>query len=139
MPIQWRDQMSVGVPAIDEDHKRLIDLINRFETLAKSDLQGKDEAALRTILGSLAGYARDHFAREERLQAAAGYPGLEENRAEHLKLTAALAAMINRFSDPKERDAPPEDMTRFLQKWLIDHVIKCDLKMKGHKFPKGAW
>lgn len=135
--------MSVGVPSIDEDHKRLITLINRFEDLTahSPDLYGKDEGAMRTLLGSLAAYAREHFAREERMQATAEYPGLPENRAEHQRLTKSLAAMIVRFQDrpSSEPEITPAEMVHFLQTWLVEHVIKCDLKMRGYKFPKGAW
>ena len=29
--IEWRVEMAVGVPSIDEDHKVLINIINEFE------------------------------------------------------------------------------------------------------------
>jgi len=31
MPIEWRNKTAVGTPMIDNDHRRLIELINRYE------------------------------------------------------------------------------------------------------------
>ncbi len=32
-PLQWRPQLAVGVEAIDEDHRQLIDLINQVQAI----------------------------------------------------------------------------------------------------------
>jgi hemerythrin len=36
MSLQWREQLSVGNDLIDNDHKRLIEIINRAEVSLKS-------------------------------------------------------------------------------------------------------
>ncbi|MGE5546769.1 MAG: bacteriohemerythrin [Solirubrobacterales bacterium] len=144
MPIVWREQMSVGVKSIDQDHQQLIALINQFEKLAKRavTLDGDNESEARTLLGRLQTYAREHFAREERLQKMALYSGLAENKHDHDKLSKVLADMINRFQSDGRDDAKPvssTEMVAFLNDWLVNHIIKVDLKMRGHRFPPGAW
>ena len=63
--ITWRDKMSInngGV--IDQDHKNLIEIINRFGEIAADGLD-KEEAA--EILYALKFYTQTHFGREEQL------------------------------------------------------------------------
>jgi len=143
MPIVWRDQMAVGVKSVDEDHRGLIDIINQFEAAVRADpsLKGTGEGTVRSLLGRLQTYVREHFAREERMQASAVYPGLAENRAEHQRLTAELEALVSRFTAGGRAEKPltGEEMVSFLTHWLIDHILKCDLKMKGFRFPAGQW
>jgi len=61
MPLlTWNPEMSVGVHALDEDHKRLIAMINeRIPMLAgQHDVVGG-------VLRRLANYTVEHFQREE--------------------------------------------------------------------------
>lgn len=142
LALAWRDAMSVGIKAIDDDHQQLISLINQFSDIVHSspDLGGKAESAVRSILGRLQSYTVEHFQREERLQAEAGYDGLAENRAHHLALTKTLNSMIERFTGGAHAAKPlsAKELSAFLNSWLVDHIIKVDLKMKSHDF-KGVW
>lgn len=142
MAIAWREQMSVGVKSIDDDHQQLISLINQFAEIASSSdgLSGRNEGVVRSLLGRLQTYAHEHFMREERLQAQAGYDGLAENRAHHLALSKALSGMIDRFMAPDGAGKPltAQELSKFLNSWLVDHIIKVDLKMKKANF-QGIW
>ncbi|GAB5604358.1 bacteriohemerythrin [Sideroxyarcus sp. TK5] len=128
MAIAWREQLSVGNNIIDEDHKYLIEIINRVETcLAK-----KDMAALKAELQRLHDYSQLHFDREEKIAIAVGYqqtPGLQQS---HQSLMEKLGKMESGFVNAEQTWSP--ELTRgfadFLRNWLIDHVIKEDLLMK---------
>ena len=68
MTIAWREQLSVGNNIIDEDHKYLIEIINRVEVC----LTKKDMPALKAELQRLHDYSLLHFDREEKIAIAAG-------------------------------------------------------------------
>jgi len=142
MSIIWRDQMSVGIKAIDDDHQQLISLVNQFSEIALSspDLSGKHEGAVRSLLGRLQTYTQEHFSREERIQDLAGYEGLKENRQHHLALTKSLHTMIERFAAGSSAEKPltAQELSKFLNSWLVDHIIKVDLKMRNANF-QGIW
>ena len=126
--------MNVGIKAIDDDHLGLVELINSFEEAAVNSGSKPDatkRALMRAILGRLRSYAEEHFAREEELQQAAGYYGLEENRREHQRLTRELTAMTEQFQSTEGSGLSHQELAKFLKEWLLNHVIKIDLKMKG--------
>jgi hemerythrin-like metal-binding protein len=136
MAIAWRKQMSIGIKSIDEDHQNLLNLINSFEEVARrrTITDGEQESLMRTMLARLQSYAHDHFSREERLQMDAGYAGLEENQRDHIRLSNDLAVMVERFQSTTGDPLTKEELLEFLNRWLINHIIKVDLKMRGQKF-----
>lgn len=128
MAIAWREQLSVGNNIIDEDHKYLIEIINKVEVcLAK-----KDMSALKAELKRLHDYSLLHFDREEKIAIAVGYeqtPGLQQS---HQSLIEKLGKMESEFISSENTLSPEltKGFAEFLRNWLIDHVIKEDLLMK---------
>lgn len=132
MSVKWDDSLKVGNIEIDADHKELIGLINDFTTQATSPA-GIDPRAIQVVLERLQLYAHDHFAREEYIQAVAKYEGLEENRRQHDALRKTLADYIARFNagDFGETAKAAVEMAKFLDHWLMHHILEVDLKMRG--------
>ncbi|MEW8498684.1 MAG: hemerythrin domain-containing protein, partial [Candidatus Thiodiazotropha taylori] len=62
--VEWSDALSVGIEEIDEQHKMLVDLVNKMHE-AIHQRHGSD--VVKSILGDLAEYTRIHFAVEESL------------------------------------------------------------------------
>jgi len=60
------------------------------------------------------------------------YPEHELHRQEHVKLIEALSRIPEELAAAKERelDVVHKRMTEFLHRWLIDHVVRLDLRMK---------
>ncbi|EGB14820.1 hemerythrin-like metal-binding protein [Pseudodesulfovibrio mercurii] len=123
--IEWHDSHSVGVPSIDEQHKRLVALTNRL-FLAIMDETG--ETALGDVLDELADYAVYHFTHEEGLLHLHGYPDelLTEHRAEHAALTDQVHEYIERYrEDPACLDL---SVYVFLRDWTTEHMSRSDSK-----------
>jgi len=73
MPLlEWTEDMSVGVPELDVDHKGLIVVVNRLEA-SVNDPERRN--VVRQCLYALLRYAEIHFKREERVMAACELPG----------------------------------------------------------------
>lgn len=125
MSLQWREQLSVGNDLIDADHKYLIEIIN----LAEQGLKGHDRVTLGGALDNLDRYSKMHFAREEAIATAAGYPKAEHLHTSHEALITTLAQIKEQIGDVWEASAA-EHFSAFLRSWLIDHVIKEDLLMR---------
>lgn len=133
--IVWRDGLSVGIAEIDNDHKHLIDITNEFFLIAK---KSADPAPLKAVAEKLLDYGYRHFEREERLQVLANYPGYDEQKIQHNALIDALEAFIDRYFVAKREpidELTIQEMQAFLRTWLIDHIVKTDLKMKGRLTP----
>ena len=72
--ISWKDSLNVGIVEIDEQHKKLVGLINKlFEAMAN----GKSSEIMKSVLGELSNYVNTHFATEEKLMKQFGYEDYE--------------------------------------------------------------
>ena len=97
--LQWRDELSVGVPAIDRDHQRLIDTLNRLRRLDGVS----DETVIASALNEVVQYTQGHFRREEMLMRLSGYPGYQAHVRLHQQMAARAVELENRFrAAPKQ-------------------------------------
>jgi len=109
----WDDSMSVGVPAIDDDHRILLGLINELRQ-AKHDPHA--EEAIGTYIDMLAQYAEYHLAREEHMMAAVNYPDLDDHRGSHEDLRRRSQDFLRRYR--QESDAVDlGELEAFLVEW----------------------
>ena len=121
--IEWSDEIKLGVPAIDAEHRRLITLTNDFLTAAEDEALMPQLAA---ILGELIKQTRAHFQVEELLLDQCGYPYLAAHKAEHARLLVEAEQLHTRFSQPEEDIRLIYETAHYLQYWLLDHIINSD-------------
>ena len=62
--IEWNEGLSLGVKAIDNDHKKLLDIINKLTLAINNDESYK---YIESVFDDLEKYALEHFTREEQL------------------------------------------------------------------------
>lgn len=88
---EWSDNLSVGVEQIAEQHRTLIDLINRlyFEMLSND----ADVEIVEEILTELVQYTNVHFGFEERLLFDFGYRDIGTHGKYHDQLRNQLAQL----------------------------------------------
>lgn len=134
MTFEWHPMMSVDGGRIDADHKRLIELINDFEThsLIKGDV---DDAYLRDLLKSIATYAKEHLGREEQMQESVAYPNASAHRKQHQALKKLLERMVERYERTKNKAGTrmfEREMVLFLRDWVINHILYSDLRMRPY-------
>jgi hemerythrin len=130
--ITWREKMSIdddGV--IDQDHKHLIEIINRFEKVAADGLD-RDEAA--EILYALRFYTQTHFGREEQLQNLISFPYADAHHQEHADLIKKLDTAIEHLkqSNQEQQDTIHHELSEMLHHWLVEHILHSDLKMRKY-------
>lgn len=123
MPIiHWTPDFSVGVSSLDTDHKVLISLINQLDDAIRA---GEPRDAISRVLDALLDYTDYHFAREEALMRACGYPDIEA----HIRTHGTLRAQVHDIRDRYRRN--PESMhsrevLAFLKNWLTAHIVGRD-------------
>lgn len=129
MPLMtWTDKLSVGVGVLDEDHKRLVGLLNELYDAMQS---GRGRDALGRILNELIKYTQMHFAREERFFTQTGYAESRVHKQEHDSLTGQVLEVQRKYA-AEPSAALSVDVLQFLKNWLINHIQGSDQKYRAH-------
>lgn len=125
--MSWSPAMSVGVQVLDDDHKKLIAMINELHA---SMLQGHSNEVVGGVLRKLANYTVEHFQREEKLFADTNYPGAAGHKREHEKLKAQVVAEIQKFQAGTQ--GLGMETLNFLRDWLRHHIQESDKSYGPH-------
>ena len=127
--ISWDDRLAIDGGAIDDDHKKIIGIINSF--LGKV---GKFESAteIMEILEKLHTQANDHFRREEELQRLIKFPERDVHFTEHNRLSTKLEKLMEevRPTSGSYVNIIGHKVADFIYEWLFAHILKSDMKMK---------
>jgi hemerythrin len=91
-PLEWKDEYSVGVPAVDHEHRELIELVNRLHQGLASQMP-EDQVAV--IFGDLFHAISAHFALEERFMRERGYDQATQHKADHERLLDELRDIMD--------------------------------------------
>jgi hemerythrin len=123
----WKSTLSVKVEQLDQQHKRLVSMINDLYEAMKAGT-GKETTA--TILAELIDYTMVHFADEERLLTQHGYPDI----AGHILLHEVFSQQVMEYDNKIKTGCSvlTLELMMFLQTWLVGH-IKCE-DMKYSQF-----
>ena len=123
----WDDKYETGIAAIDQDHQRLVKLIN---DLYEAMQDGSGGALLLPIFTALKHYTENHFAREESYMIECDAPDHENHSREHRRMVAKLAELESRHRHG-EAAISLQTLT-FLRDWLKSHICKVDQAMAAH-------
>lgn len=131
--ITWSGELSVGIEEIDEQHKVLVDLINRMHD-AIEEHHGSE--VVLGILSDLADYTKIHFAVEESLMRILDYPGYEEHKEIHDELLEHVVELQQKVASGKT--AISFELMHFLKSWLSKHILEEDMQYSGFFLSVGA-
>lgn len=120
----WTKELEVGYAKVDEQHKSLVDIINKLHDAMK---QGKGKEELGHVLHFLAEYTGSHFKTEEVLMQGHAYPGFPKHKKIHEDLIQQVTDLVSKF-DSGETVLTLKVMD-FLQDWLVKHIQGEDHRM----------
>lgn len=117
----WKEEYSVNIAIIDEQHKKLLSLIDQ---LHRGVSEGQSKEDLQKVFAGLLDYMLHHFETEEQLMAQHGFPGLEEHKREHEDFRRKIIEFLDAFLDAQTDVAM--DMVQYLVSWIRLHVFFTD-------------
>ena len=120
---QWNDSFSVGVAEFDNQHKKLIELINLLYDAMKA---GKGKDVLGKIFSDLIEYTKVHFASEEKLMDQFHYSDVISHSDAHKELTQKVLELQAEYI--KGNVFISIDTMNFLKDWLTKHILSTDKK-----------
>lgn len=130
--VLWQDSYSVGIESLDNDHKKLINLLNQFTTAYDYAISEEYE---REALKDLISYTEYHFEREEKLLAEHDYPDFKAHKAQHEKMINEVSRFMDLYNE-KGHDAMNE-ISEYLSNWLINHINGTDKEYSELLIQKG--
>jgi len=134
MPLMtWTDKLSVGVGVLDDDHKRLVGMLNELYDAMQAG-HGRD--SLGRILDGLVHYTKVHFGREEKFFAQTTYPAAIAHKQQHDALTRQVMDVQQKYASGATATLSL-DVMHFLRNWLVQHIQGSDQKYRAHLNARG--
>jgi hemerythrin len=131
--IEWNPAFSVKVKKFDDQHKKLVDLINQLHDAMK---EGKGNTVLGIILQSLTDYTVIHFGDEIKLMQENGYPEIARHKAEHDKFVLQVQDLHQKFQSDSGSLLSFKTLI-ILTDWLVEHIQGEDKKYSPFLNAKG--
>lgn len=126
----WSEIYSVGVPELDNQHKKIFTLLNTLIDIGEDSLSSEE---ISEALNEMTQYAYIHFDSEEKYMATIGFPDLKSHELEHHEFTEKTTEFC------LDVMAGSEETTRkiinYLSHWWVNHILKMDMAFK--RFAEG--
>ena len=119
--VTWEDSFSVEVAEIDDQHKKLIESINKLHAAMK---EGAAKEVLSEILNEMAEYTVFHFETEEKYFDEFHYLGALAHKAEHKEFVEKVVDFKKKFDDGSLSISI--EVMNFLVDWLKTHITGSD-------------
>jgi hemerythrin len=119
--INWDSHLSIGIPAMDQQHKKMADIINQFHLSVRN---GAEVEKLALLLTALTQVTAAHLEEEEMLMEKAGFPHLDDHKHGHAKIVEQLAIMQKKLDDGVKPTLT--ETAVFFKGWFVSHIQKDD-------------
>lgn len=123
--LQWDEKFDTGLTEVDNQHQKLVNVINDFANLVKRNDVSFE--ALTEVFNELASYTQYHFTEEEKLMAEVAID--ERHAGKHMQQhNDFLQAVLDLHQDMVvDRQNAKEKLLNFLKSWLVDHILGYDM------------
>lgn len=122
--ISWKEEYELGISEIDEQHKKMLGIINELHDLMGEEKEAEQDK-IDKIIKEMADYAIYHFKTEEKYFQLFSYEETESHTAIHNQY-------VDKVNDWRARYDAEKDPTIFfeifsyLQDWWIWHICNTD-------------
>ena len=121
--IVWRDDLNIGVPAVDAQHQQLILILNDF-LQACAEERGKTK--IMETLDFLLHYTATHFRDEEQVMRDCRYPDYSNHKQEHERFIQDVLLLRQQAETQGVTTLTTIKINRTLVDWVINHIQKND-------------
>ncbi len=133
MPLfEWSDDLSVNVRILDQQHKRLIAMINELHVAMR---ERSSNNVIEKILNDLKNYTIFHFKMEEKYFVEYDYPGSLSHKKEHEGFINKVTEFQEKYNNNKI--GLSLEIMDFLKDWLQNHILDTDKKYTSFFNAKG--
>ena len=122
--LKWDKEFELGIPEIDEQHKKLVDILNSYYTELSHNTS--KEEAVKHFFEDLENYLISHLRFEEEFMEKMGYQDLENHKKVH-------DMFMKLYYEEKEKYLKGDkkalnELVALSLSWLLNHIAKTDRK-----------
>ena len=132
-PYQWKEEYSVNITVIDEQHKKFLSIINELKEIINSN---SCKERVSQVFFQLA-YLIDHyFIKEEIYLKDLKYPNFEQHKIAHNH----FIDRIIQFQKDVENNKPNLclEIYQYLETWFDEHILKYDKEAVDYLRTRGV-
>ena len=129
----WKDEYSVGIEKLDEQHKQLVSYLNDLYGAMKA---GRGTEVLDEVLTGMVAYTKTHFSTEESLMKLYKFPGYDLHKEKHESMTRAVLKLYDKFKT--ENTSNILEIANYLKAWLANHIMGTDKLYRAYLREKGV-
>ncbi|MFP4363475.1 MAG: bacteriohemerythrin [Spirochaetia bacterium] len=131
--IEWTDDLSVGIQVFDNQHKKLIEQVNKMYDAMKA---GKGRSVLGEVLDELISYTDSHFKTEEEFFERYGYPDAGLHSGQHKQLMEKVYELQDKYAGGNTLISV--ELLEFLRNWVENHIQSTDKQYTEFFHEKGV-
>ncbi len=121
--IEWSKDLELGIPEIDKQHRKLVEMLNEFYTELE---EGHRQEAVEHFLKNLEDYLNFHLDYEEKFMEEIGFPETEGHKKVHQMFKKLYAEEKERYLQGDTKAL--RELVAFAFSWLFSHIMKTDRK-----------
>jgi hemerythrin len=118
-PYKWKDEYTVNISVIDEQHKKFLEIINELKVIVNTDSCQKDASRIFFQIA----YLIDHyFIKEEIYFKDCKYPNFDQHKISHNHFIDKIIQFQKDLENKKENICL--DLYNYLEDWFDEHILK---------------
>ncbi len=129
---EWCDDYSIGIMAIDIQHKKIIELVDE---LVQAIRDSREDCIIDEVLDDLVDYANYHFSLEERLLHRYGFADEHDHETQHREFIEMIRSL--KVKENVRANNVPRETLDYLENWFCAHELKSDAKYGSYLRAKG--
>ena len=131
--LKWSNFFSVGVDDIDNQHKKLVQILNDLHYVIANN---EGDKAIKELLLKLLEYTKEHFVDEEKFMIEIEFPGFDKHFQKHFKLTEQVEQFCDNVNNGVEINQL--ELVVFVMDWLKDHIMEEDMEYARYAISREA-
>jgi hemerythrin len=123
--ITWKDEYTVGVKLIDDQHRRLLEIADDVYQLTKNNFITDKYDKIVQVIEELKDYTVFHFKSEEEYMLSIGYKKFLSHKVEHDDFVNKINSLDLKQIDESQQQYLLE-ILEFIIKWIDEHILQKD-------------
>jgi len=123
--VTWQDSYALGIKAIDDQHKELLNIVNDIFSHASGD-QHQEHLYFKEVIAQAVDYIKMHFTTEEKIMISTKYQGYAEHKKHHEDFVLTVIKTAKDYEAGKRLTLT--SFGYFLKDWVLSHIAVMDKK-----------